>query len=330
MRRDSGGASTTEGKRTTMKLHHQGRGRGVAAALALSACSTAGAGSGESESGDHRQRQRLLRAGGRQRARLRGLQRHREGEGVTFETSYGASGDQSRAVEAGADADVVHFSLEPDVTRLVDEGLVAEDWKDNETKGIATSSVVVFVVREGNPEDIETWDDLVEAGRRDHHARTPARPARRRWNILAAWAHVTGNGGTRGRGRGVPDQDPRATPSRCPAAAARPPPRSPTAAATCCSPTRTRRSWPSRAAPTSTTSCPPDTLLIENPAAVTTDAGAGGRGLPRVPDQPRGAGRLRQCRVPPGRRRRRDRRGRGRQRPGRPVPDPREAVHHRR
>src|SRR5215204_3201484 len=73
-------------------------------------------------------------------------------DGGTFETSYGASGDQSRAVVAGADADVVHYSLEGDVTRLVDEGLVADDWKDNATNGIATSSVVVFVVRKGNPD----------------------------------------------------------------------------------------------------------------------------------------------------------------------------------
>ena len=80
---------------------------------------------------------------------------------------------------AGADADVVHYSLETDVTRLVDEGLVAEDWKDNATKGIATSSVVVFVVRAGNPEGIETWDDLVEAGRRDHHAQPGLLRARR-------------------------------------------------------------------------------------------------------------------------------------------------------
>ena len=53
------------------------------------------------------------------------------GEGVTFKTSYGASGDQSRAVEGGLDADVVHFSLEPDMQRLVDAGLVADSWKDN-------------------------------------------------------------------------------------------------------------------------------------------------------------------------------------------------------
>lgn len=118
-----------------------------------------------------------------------------EGEGVQFETSYGASGDQSRAVVAGAAADVVHYSLETDVTRLVGEGLVAEDWKDNETKGIATSSVVVFVVRKGNPENIQTWDDLVKPGV-EIITPNPGSSGSARWNILAAWAHVAANGGS--------------------------------------------------------------------------------------------------------------------------------------
>jgi sulfate/thiosulfate transport system substrate-binding protein len=117
------------------------------------------------------------------------------GKGVDFRTSYGASGDQSRAVVAGADADVVHYSLETDVTRLVDEGLVAKDWKDNATKGIATSSVVVFVVRAGNPDNIQTWDDLVKPGV-DIITPNPGSSGSARWNILAAWAHVTGNGGS--------------------------------------------------------------------------------------------------------------------------------------
>ena len=111
------------------------------------------------------------------------------GDGVEFEPSYGASGDQSRAVVAGADADVVHYSLETDVTRLVGEGLVAEDWKDNATKGIATSSVVVFVVRPGNPDGIETWDDLVEPGV-EIITPNPGSSGSARWNILAAWAHI--------------------------------------------------------------------------------------------------------------------------------------------
>ena len=118
-----------------------------------------------------------------------------DGEGVTFKTSYGASGDQSRAVEGGPDADVVHFSLEPDMQRLVDAGLVSKDWKDNDTNGIVTSSVVSFVVRDGNPKNIQGWDDLVKPGV-EIITPNPASSGSAKWNMLAAWAHVTGAGGT--------------------------------------------------------------------------------------------------------------------------------------
>src|SRR5688500_12379246 len=84
-----------------------------------------------------------------------------EGEGVSFDQSYASSGEQSRAVEGGLPADVVEFSLEPDMTRLVDAGLVEENWNQNEYKGMVTNSVVVFMVRKGNPEGIKDWDDLV-------------------------------------------------------------------------------------------------------------------------------------------------------------------------
>jgi sulfate transport system substrate-binding protein len=53
-----------------------------------------------------------------------------EGKGIAFQQSYGASGDQSRKVAAGAEADVVNFSVEPDVTRLVDAGSGIKDWDD--------------------------------------------------------------------------------------------------------------------------------------------------------------------------------------------------------
>ena len=59
-----------------------------------------------------------------------------DGKGVVWEESYGASGDQSRAVVNGLKADYVNFSLEGDVTRLVKAGLVAEDWNASATKGI--------------------------------------------------------------------------------------------------------------------------------------------------------------------------------------------------
>lgn len=116
------------------------------------------------------------------------------GSGVSITTSYGASGDQSRAVEGGLKADLVHFSLEPDMKRLVDADLVSSDWNTGPTKGIATSSVVVFVVRSGNPDNIQSWDDLVKPGV-EIITPNPASSGSAKWNILAAWGHAIQAGG---------------------------------------------------------------------------------------------------------------------------------------
>lgn len=117
------------------------------------------------------------------------------GKGVGFRTSYGASGDQSRAVAAGQKADIVHFSLESDLTRLVDAGIVAKDWNAGPTNGIASQSVVVFVVRRGNPKNIRTWQDLVRPGVRIITP-NPGSSGSARWNILAAWGSVIADGGS--------------------------------------------------------------------------------------------------------------------------------------
>ena len=108
------------------------------------------------------------------------------GAGVTFSQSYGSSGDQSRAVEAGQPADVVAFSLEPDMTRLVEAELVAGDWADDEHDGMVTESVVVLVVREGNPEGIDGWDDLIQDGI-EVVTPNPFTSGGARWNVMAAY-----------------------------------------------------------------------------------------------------------------------------------------------
>jgi len=118
-----------------------------------------------------------------------------EGKGVKFQTSYGASGDQSRAVLNGLKADYVHFSVSSDVTRLVDAGLVDATWDDGPNKGIVSSSVVVLAVRKGNPKNIKGWDDLIKPGI-GIVTPNPASSGAARWNALAAWGHVTANGGT--------------------------------------------------------------------------------------------------------------------------------------
>src|SRR5881275_320400 len=73
------------------------------------------------------------------------FQKTAAGNGVSFSQSYGASGEQSRAVAAGLDADVVAFSLEPDITSLVQKQLVAKNWNQDKWHGMVTRSVVVFV-----------------------------------------------------------------------------------------------------------------------------------------------------------------------------------------
>jgi sulfate/thiosulfate-binding protein len=110
----------------------------------------------------------------------------REGEGVGFDQSYASSGEQSRAVEGGLPADVVEFSLEPDITRLVEAGLVDEYWNQNEHKGMVTDSVVVFMVRKGNPKNIQTWDDLIKDDIEVLEP-NPFTSGGAKWNIMAAY-----------------------------------------------------------------------------------------------------------------------------------------------
>jgi len=114
------------------------------------------------------------------------FQKTPDGDGVDVSTSFGGSGDQSRAVEAGQPADVVAFSLEPDITREVDAGLVSSDWDQNQYKGIVTDSVVTLVVRKGNPKNIQTFDDLTRDDV-DVITANPATSGGARWNIMAVY-----------------------------------------------------------------------------------------------------------------------------------------------
>ena len=123
------------------------------------------------------------------------FQETEEGADVEFSSSFGSSGDQSRAVEAGQPADFVHLPLEPDITRIVDAGLVSEDWADTDYDGKIQDSVVVFITRPGNPKDITDWDDLVRDDV-DVITPNPFTSGGARWNIMAAYGQVIENGGS--------------------------------------------------------------------------------------------------------------------------------------
>ena len=123
------------------------------------------------------------------------FQKTAAGKDVSFSQSYGASGEQARAVINGLSADIIMLSLEPDMTELVDAGLVSKGWNRGFYKGMVTNSVVVFVVRDGNPKRIKTWNDLLKPGV-EVITPNPFTSGGARWNVMAAYGAWRKNGKT--------------------------------------------------------------------------------------------------------------------------------------
>src|SRR6266576_4161328 len=123
------------------------------------------------------------------------FQKSQAGKGITCSQSYAASGEQSRAVAAGLDADIVAFSLEPDITSLVQKKLVAKSWSKDKFHGMVTRSVVVFIVRDGNPKKLKTWDDLLKPGVQVITP-NPLTSGGARWNVMAAYGGALRSGKT--------------------------------------------------------------------------------------------------------------------------------------
>ena len=121
------------------------------------------------------------------------FQKTKADKGVDFTQSYGPSGDQAQAVVNGLHADVVAFSLEPDVTTLVKAHLVSPSWNRNRWRGMVTRSVVVFVLRNGNPKHIRDWEDLVKPGVQVVTP-NPFTSGGARWNVMAAYGAMRRKG----------------------------------------------------------------------------------------------------------------------------------------
>jgi sulfate transport system substrate-binding protein len=115
------------------------------------------------------------------------------GKDVSFKQSYGASGTQAAAVHNGLSADVVNLSLAPDVSVLSQAGLIGTNWNKDKFGGMVTDSIVVFVVRKGNPKNIKTWDDLLKPGV-EVLTPNPFTSGAAKWNLLAAYG-AKGDGG---------------------------------------------------------------------------------------------------------------------------------------
>ncbi len=171
------------------------------------------------------------------------FQKTPQGDDVSFKQSYGASGEQARAVKAGLEADIVALSLAPDVDELVAAGLVDAKWNKQSYKGMVTNSVVVFVVRDGNPKKIKSWNDLLRPDV-DVVTPNPFTSGGARWNIMAAYGAWRKQRQDRQAGAGEPAEalQERRRPGH--ERARRPSTPSSAARATSCSRTRTRRLLP--------------------------------------------------------------------------------------
>jgi sulfate/thiosulfate transport system substrate-binding protein len=123
------------------------------------------------------------------------FQKTAAGKDVQFTQSYGASESQARAIIAGQPADVVDLSLQPDLDSLVAKGLVAKNWNQNQYHGFVTRSVVVFVVRNGNPKHIKDWEDLIKPGV-EVLTPNPFTSGGARWNVMAAYGAMKRKGKT--------------------------------------------------------------------------------------------------------------------------------------
>jgi sulfate/thiosulfate-binding protein len=123
------------------------------------------------------------------------FQKTSAGKGISFSNSFGASGDQSRAVVAGQPAAVVHFSQAGDMERLVEEGeLVSKSWEKQPYGGIATDSLVVILVKKGNPLGIKSFKDLETNEDAEVVTPNPFSSGSARWNIMAIYGSALEEG----------------------------------------------------------------------------------------------------------------------------------------
>ena len=140
------------------------------------------------------------------------------GKYVTFTNAFGASDTETQNVANGQAADIVNLSYAPNVSTLVTADKVPGNWKSQEltigkvnasltgkrqqtvypSPGILTDSVVVFVVRKGNPLGVKTWADIVESGSQIVTP-NPATSGSAKWNLIAAYAAEVSQGKTPNR-----------------------------------------------------------------------------------------------------------------------------------
>lgn len=117
--------------------------------------------------------------------------KEKTGQDVVINQSHGGSGTQGRAVIHGLEADITTLALSYDIDKISKSGLIEEEWQKRfDNNSCPYTSTMIFLVRKGNPKNIEDWDDLI---RDDVSVVTPnpKTSGGARWNYLAALAYAS-------------------------------------------------------------------------------------------------------------------------------------------
>ena len=123
-----------------------------------------------------------------------GYWKDKTGQDVTVVQSHGGSGKQALEVANGLEADVVTLALEGDIDTIVDAGLIEAGYTSEfDLDSSPYTSTIVFLVRKGNPKNIQDWDDLLEDGV-GVITPNPKTSGGARWNYLAAWYYFETQG----------------------------------------------------------------------------------------------------------------------------------------
>src|SRR5215210_778713 len=108
------------------------------------------------------------------------------GEDVKFTASYAGSETITNQILQGVGADIGVFSIERDVERLAQKGLVTSNWKATPFGGVVNKTPFVILVRKGNPKGIRDFADLAKPGVRVIHP-DPDSSGGAQWSILAIY-----------------------------------------------------------------------------------------------------------------------------------------------
>jgi sulfate transport system substrate-binding protein len=122
--------------------------------------------------------------------------KQKTGETIAINQSHGGSSKQARAVADGLEADVITMNQSNDVDILYERGkLIPKDWQKRlPNESSPTTSTTVFLVRKGNPKNIQDWEDLIKPNV-SIVVPNPKTSGNGRYSYLAAWGHIIKKGG---------------------------------------------------------------------------------------------------------------------------------------